>query len=889
MKSLSHSCLANRIFDWQSALLCAELSQLAYQSNNAIEYLLPNRWAFPKFSLFEQSNTSGFFAIDDLVCVLVFRGKSSIGDWLASLSIEHIDMPYGSVHKQTHHAWSEVKEIVERQMSSLSGSIDTIWITGHSFGGAIATIAAAELQDNQHIAGCYTFGQPRVGRSDFPKTIETRYPNSFLRFVNDDDIVTRIPPSFLHCGQPIEFDSQGQLDSDVTVPSEQRWGSVSMKSMGGIQSQLKEILNENEIPKEVENNAPFLRSVKAGMEGFLPSFRSHEISRYIAAIRRQIPNENSDVSVEAIIGSKTRGMRSLTATRGDSNLEGVVTKGADTEEELLPILMRTRTKNWEPYADLKVNSRLGAIVTAIATPSQIERLRKDPNVASIDISRDAGIHECQVSVPFVGGDAVHVPPLDERGSHALVGLIDSGIDVLHEAFLDANGKTRIVAIWNQRDATGLSPKKADPTFTQDYGTLYDQDAIQKFVDGTNNPSTALRDPQQHGTHVASIAAGRKVGGFAGGVAPESRIAVIIPNMQTNPGDPPSIGYSNSHVDALVFLQKLSQKLDLPIAINVSLGMNAGAHDGMSTLESAFDAITDNGRDPGIAIVKSAGNERGFAGHAKIQAMAGGVTTLAWNSNSSFRFQDYIEVWYSGVDELDFMLVAPDGNKSPLINAANPKTVSILGGNRCSLELITNHPDNGDNLLAIRIRPEATDIQSGQWKLEVTGSLVFSENGRVDAWVERDDKARAVTFTSGDNDEMTLSIPGTANSVITVAACEPAVPVRLTANSSFGPTRKSSPKPELTAPGEKIVAALANDDSDHQATIALSGTSMAAPHVTGAIALAFSRRNKNSALAQLNAQQIRTALLKNLKNRTQIHNVGFGFGILNIKPFFESLS
>jgi endonuclease G len=136
--------------------------------------------------------------------------------------------------------------------------------------------------------------------------------------------------------------------------------------------------------------------------------------------------------------------------------------------------------------------------------------------------------------------------------------------------------------------------------------------------------------------------------------------------------------------------------------------------------------------------------------------------------------------------------------------------------------------------------------------------------------------------------MTLSIPGTANTVITVAACEPSIPVKLTANSSFGPTRKQSPKPELAAPGENIVAAMANDPN-HQATIALSGTSMAAPHVTGAVALAFSRRKKNAALTQLNAQQIRTALLKNLKNRSQNHNVGFGFGILSIQPFLDSLS
>ncbi len=888
MTDRSHAYLSEPTFQWQSALLCAELSQLAYQSDSAIKHLLSQRWGFQQSSCFDSRDSRGFIAVDDSVGVFVFRGITSTGDWLSKLTVQIIEMPYGGVNRGFYDLWKSLKTSVEQEISSLTDSVKTIWLAGHGTGGALATIAAAELQSNKKVAGAYTFGQPRVGQAQFTATIEKRYENSFFRFVNDDDLITRIPPGLLHCGRLIQFDSQSEIVSPFSEGFQKKFKSLSVQSIDAIKSQVGKILGEPKSAFATDQSPPFQLSLDAGLEGLIPSIRSHEIARYVAAIRRQIPNENTEVSMEAIISSNAQKMMTSSHSAAENvGLESVVSKGDG--DELLPILMRTRSKSWMPYADLKINSRLGPIVTALATKSQIERLRKDPDVASIDISRDAGIHECAVSVPFVGGDAVHVPPLDERGSHVIVGLIDSGIDVMHQAFLDGNGKTRIVAIWNQRDSAGLSPKKFDPiNFTQDYGTIYDQAAIQSFVDKTAEPSNALRDPQTHGTHVASIAAGRKVGGFAGGVAPEARIAVIIPNMQTNPGDPPSIGYSNSHVDALVFLRALAEKLDLPMAVNVSLGMNAGAHDGMSTLESAFDAITDNGRDAGIAIVKSAGNERGFAGHAKIQALTGGVATLTWISNDRFRLQDYIEVWYSGVDELEFILISPDGAKSVLVNSVNPKAVSIQGGNRCSLELTINHPDNGDNLLTIRIRPDTANIQTGQWKLDVIGNSVFSADGRVDAWVERDDKARAVSFTSGDNDEMTLSIPGTANSVITVAACEPSTPVKLTTNSSFGPTRKSSPKPELTAPGEKIVAALANDDSDSQATISLSGTSMAAPHVTGAIALAFSHRKKNSALNQLNAQQIRTALLKNLKNRTQIHNVGFGFGILNIKPFFESL-
>src|SRR5262249_48083039 len=152
--------------------------------------------------------------------------------------------------------------------------------------------------------------------------------------------------------------------------------------------------------------------------------------------------------------------------------------------------------------------------------------------------------------------------------------------------------------------------------TQNYGTLYTPADIQSFISGAGQTPPALRDPKQHGTHVASIAAGRATGLLANGMAPRARLVVVIPNMTTRPGSPPSIGYSLSHIDALFFLKLVAQGANkiltgaaLPIVVNVSLGMNAGAHDGSSALEGAFDSITTGGSEPGFVIVKSAGNER----------------------------------------------------------------------------------------------------------------------------------------------------------------------------------------------------------------------------------------------------------------------------------------
>ena len=416
----------------------------------------------------------------------------------------------------------------------------------------------------------------------------------------------------------------------------------------------------------------FERSV----EGIFPSVADHNLGRYINAIRRQAASGvELDAALEEAIEVKAA---------HDAGIE-TATRSSLRSPQAAPVLLRVK-RGWQPPAGVNVQSRLGTIVTARCSLGQIEQLQQDRGVVSIEVSREGGIVDLANSIPFTQGSAVQAPPIDERGDSAIVAVIDTGVDVLHEAFRDAAGKTRIVALWDQKAAgNGAAPKAADPAaYTQDYGRLYQAAEIQQMIDGQSAPPLALRDPQKHGTHVASIAAGRAAGAFAGGMAPEAKIVVVIPDMVTSPGDPPSIGYSNSHVDALGFIRATAEKLGLPVAVNVSLGMNAGAHDGSSTLEAGFDQFSGIGRDPGFVVIKSAGNERGFKGHAATAAMQGGLSQIVWDSDQSLRDLDYIEAWFNSFDDIAFTLIDPAGNRSGTVSAANLKDVASLGGNHCQL-------------------------------------------------------------------------------------------------------------------------------------------------------------------------------------------------------------
>jgi len=566
-------------------------------------------------------------------------------------------------------------------------------------------------------------------------------------------------------------------------------------------------------------------------------------------------------------------------------LEDVAGGGATT----LPMLIRLRDPvRWEAPQGFQIQSRIGSIVSGRGTMDVLQALDGDPNVLSVEASRQACTIECAQSVPFIKASAVHGQNPSEKGDQAIVAIIDAGLDMLHQAFRDAAGNSRILEIWDQRDNTGPAPNTLYPNLGLSYGTVHDATKIAQYLaaGAVPTPLATGLDGRLHGTHVTSIAAGRAAGTFAGGVAPDARILMVIPRLRTKPDDQFSIGYSSSHAEALTYIKEVARKKGLPVVVNVSLGMNAGAHDGTSLLEAAFDEFSQGGREPGMVIVKSAGNERGLDGHAKLSLVSNSADALTWTADPHItRNEDVFELWFQASDEFKFRLIDPLGNATPgqatWVNRAVSGT--LPSGNTYLLSYTRYHHDNGDSRFLLVIRPgQALNIEGGSWTLEVETGQVRSQ-GEIHAWVERDN-SRPVQFTNHRGEEMTLSIPATAQTVITIGAVNSAFPVKNTSSSSYGLTRDGRAKPDLVAPGTGIMAAEAGTSSG---AMAMTGTSMAAPHVTGAIALLLSHRAKQANARLPNASQIRAALTQLAQNFSGHHTPSLGFGVLDAEALFHA--
>jgi endonuclease G len=359
------------------------------------------------------------------------------------------------------------------------------------------------------------------------------------------------------------------------------------------------------------------------------------------------------------------------------------------------------------------------------------------------------------------------------------------------------------------------------------------------------------------------------------VAPEAKILVVVSSGQG------PIGYSTSHHQALVFIDAIARQLGLPVVVNVSQGMNAGAHDGKSMLEVAFDAFSEGGRKPGRVIVKSAGNERHKRGHAKVTLPPNSQEELCWNCDPKNRSDERLELWWSSAAELEARLGDPANHWSDWVGISWPKLGGALGGDQFEMLFTRRHVDNGHSRLTIGVGDRKSAIKPGCWRLQIRNNHE-REQGEIHAWIERGAGVPS-SFVNHVDEEMTLSIPGTAQSVITVGAVDAAIPIKVGYFSSYGPTRDGRLKPEVAAPGVGIYAArggTANQMKEDE------GTSMAAPHVTGAITLLLSRTAKSQQDIPT-ATQITTALCQKTQYYSSRWDRGQGFGVIDVAALLSA--
>lgn len=560
-------------------------------------------------------------------------------------------------------------------------------------------------------------------------------------------------------------------------------------------------------------------------------------------------------------------------------------------EEIPPKLEKMLQTKGKTAASGNAPQRKQNLVMATVPLNRLEEILEDDDVVMIEAGE-----QLTFSPPVTSTTKAKAPLKTERrfgsathhkhGANVLIGIVDvQGFDFSHPDFLDENGETRFLEIWDQ----GLEGGPAPQPFG--FGTVLTRERLNRAiasVDEFRLPAHLLERQSQmatgsHGTHVASIAAGNR------GVCQKAKIAAVTISLPAADGDRRKSFYDSTRLaQAIEYLFQVGQRENLPVSINVSLGTNGHAHDASSAVSRWVDwGLASPGRSVCVA-AGNAGQEaperRGDIGfvmgriHTSGELTGAGLTrNIEWiviGDGIADLSENELELWYSPQDRFAVQLKPPGSSKwiGPVEPGEFIENQELASGTFVSIYNELYYPANGDNYIAIYLSPtfsrEAViGIAGGTWTVRLIGREV--RDGRYDGWIERDDPRRqgplgasqAWSFPSffaesSNVDKSSVSSFACGHRIISVANLD-AREERINITSSQGPTRDGRRKPDIAAPGTDIVAANGFARQDEPWT-GKTGTSMASPFVAGLVGLMLSTDRT------LTAAQIRGILRRTAK-------------------------
>lgn len=458
-----------------------------------------------------------------------------------------------------------------------------------------------------------------------------------------------------------------------------------------------------------------------------------------------------------------------------------------------------------------------------------------------------------------------------KGEGVVVGIVDSGVDWQHQDFRNVDGSTRVELFMHavHDDVSGI-----------DTVTPFSEADLNDALNGIGNVPQG--DLDGHGTHCSSIAAGN---GLATndqrfrGVAPEATIM----GMRTDTlHDTHTIEGIRRIFDAAG---------DRPAVINLSLGTHMGAHDGTGALENVIARETG----PGRIIVVAAGNE------ARDRIHFQGRLEMGEDLDITFTIRDFVQfldIWIARGDEADIEVIDPDGNVM-----VPDGTVQTLPGGSFRADLREDQINRDVNLsLAV-----AGNQMNRRWRLRLKPTAVTQ--GIVHAWAQTRDASRSRDiFMTTSSQRFTIGMPATEERAIAVASFvsraetapgtlnPPGLNVgQISPFSSRGPTRHGQQRPDIAAPGQHVVAALAANSHMANAPslsqrrlpgdeyISIQGTSMAAPFVTGVIALML---QQEPGLYPEEIHQRLRATAQRDEDTSAVWNPEFGYGKIDVEALLN---
>ena len=424
---------------------------------------------------------------------------------------------------------------------------------------------------------------------------------------------------------------------------------------------------------------------------------------------------------------------------------------------------------------------------------------------------------------------------DLSGSGVLIAVLDSGIDYYLEDFRDGDGGSRIAWLWDQTLTDGrfappegfsIGAEFSKPQIDAALAAGSRQDAFSGI------PSV---DRSGHGTSVAAVAAGGSRDPLLQGVAVGAQLLVVKLADLRN-GFP----RTTELMRAVTWSLRKARQMGRPLVINISFGNTCGPHDGSALLSRFLDSAAEEGR---TVICAGSGNEGASSGHAAGRLVENGSGTV------ELVVADYertlsLQVWKNYADSFAITLVTPSGDEIPVRlpreNGMGPfpdggRQDVIAGDTEVLIYVGQPSPYSVRQEIFFDLLPVNSYIEAGVWSVRLEALRIVS--GGYQMYLPGQEVRAPETRFVRPVPELTLTVPSTAAKVLTVGAYQPFYESYADFSGRGAPVPAADAalfedvKPDLAAPGVDILTVTSGGG-----VVRVSGTSFAAPIVTGASAL-----------------------------------------------------
>lgn len=433
-------------------------------------------------------------------------------------------------------------------------------------------------------------------------------------------------------------------------------------------------------------------------------------------------------------------------------------------------------------------------------------------------------------------------PLRLTGRNCVICFIDTGIDYTMDVFRDAEGNSRILAIWDQTIQSGTPPE----------GFLFGSEYTRADIDAalrSGNPYEIVpsRDENGHGSIMAAMAAGNAATGPNRyiGAAPDAGIVVVklkeckdyLRQFHLVPQGVPAY-QENDIMLAVQYANTFAGVLTRPVIICLGIGTNMGDHTGSAALPRYCNAVAVR---RSRAVVVSGGNEGNAAHHYRGRlpqtgsgeaqtALPGGMANGIPDNNVEIRVGDdcsgfVMECWSSLPDTLQVGIRSPGGETIPALRLTNGQSVTyrlVYEDTIITLDSVLVEPASGEQLLRFQLR----DPTPGIWTFQVNSpGTVY--NGTFDMWLPIREFMDAEVYFLRPDPYITLTEPAMASDVISVTSYNPSN-LSFAIDSGRGFSRTGVIRPDLSAPGVNVSTIRGSR----------SGSALAAAVTAGAVAQLF---------------------------------------------------